>query len=59
MKIDKNTVRLSLRISKQSSDEIDRLRQARVGSVSRNTWIAEAIEEKLERDLNLKNMRKD
>jgi hypothetical protein len=31
-------------------DAIDEARSARPGSVSRNTWIAEAIEEKLARE---------
>jgi len=53
MKKEQDTVRLSLRLPKLLCTEIDRLRSSRAGSISRNTWIAEAIKEKLERDQGL------
>jgi len=43
--------RINLRLSPAMFDAIDNARSARPGNVSRNTWIAEAIEEKLARDL--------
>ncbi len=43
--------RINLRLSPTMFDAIDDARGARPGNVSRNTWIAEAIEEKLARDL--------
>ncbi|WP_235678551.1 hypothetical protein [Agrobacterium vitis] len=42
--------RINLRLSPQTFDAIDVARNGRPGSVSRNTWIAEAIEEKLARE---------
>lgn len=42
--------RINLRLSPQTFDAIDVARSGRPGSVSRNTWIAEAIEEKLARE---------
>lgn len=42
--------RINLRLSPETFDAIDRARSARPGNVSRNTWIAEAIKEKLARD---------
>lgn len=42
--------RINLRLAPETFDAIDRSRTARAGNVSRNTWIAEAIQEKLERD---------
>ena len=42
--------RINLRLSKETFEAIDHARAARPGRVSRNTWIAEAIEEKLTRD---------
>ncbi len=41
--------RINLRLSKETFDAIDHARTARPGRVSRNTWIAEAIDEKLTR----------
>jgi hypothetical protein len=43
--------RINLRLPEETFDAIDNCRAARPGSVSRNTWITEAIEEKLARDL--------
>lgn len=42
--------RLNFRLSPETFEAIDQARSARPGNVSRNTWIAEAIKEKLERD---------
>ena len=46
-----NRVRQSIRLKKQLWDGIDRARSERPGSVSRNTWITEAVLEKLQRDV--------
>jgi hypothetical protein len=49
-----NTVRsldrINLRLSGETFEAIDASRNARPGNISRNTWITEAIEEKLARD---------
>lgn len=45
-----NLDRINLRLSASTFDAIDRARGARAGRISRNTWIAEAIEEKLARE---------
>lgn len=50
MKDEKDPGRFSLRIPKELYYEIDLLRTERPGNISRNTWIAEAIREKLDRD---------
>ncbi len=42
--------RINLRLSSAMFGAIDNARNVRPGNVSRNTWIAEAIEEKLARD---------
>jgi hypothetical protein len=42
--------RINLRLSAEAFEAIDALRSARPGNISRNTWITEAIEEKLARD---------
>ena len=42
--------RLNLRLPGETFDAIDAARQARPGNISRNTWITEAIEEKLARE---------
>jgi hypothetical protein len=42
--------RINLRLSSAMFGAIDHARSGRPGNVSRNTWIAEAIEEKLARD---------
>ncbi|WP_036279598.1 hypothetical protein [Methylocystis sp. ATCC 49242] len=43
--------RINLRLSPAMFEAIDDARSSRPGNVSRNTWIAEAIEEKLVRDV--------
>lgn len=43
----KELTRFTLRIPKEMVDEIDKQRKNRVGSVSRNNWILEAIAEKI------------
>jgi hypothetical protein len=43
--------RINLRLSAQTFRAIDDARGRRAGNVSRNTWIAEAIEEKLAREI--------
>ena len=45
-----NRARQSLRLDQALWTRIDRARLQRPGNVSRNTWIAEAILEKLERE---------
>ena len=42
--------RINLRLPGETFDAIDASRNARAGAISRNTWITEAIEEKLARD---------
>ena len=42
--------RINLRLSAETFDTIDASRAARPGNISRNTWITEAIEEKLARE---------
>jgi hypothetical protein len=42
--------RINLRLPAATFEAVDASRGARPGSVSRNTWITEAIEEKLARD---------
>lgn len=46
-----NLDRTSLRLSAETFALIDKARVKRAGNVSRNTWIAEAIQEKLSREL--------
>ena len=43
--------RINLRLTPEVFSLVDRARAKRHGSVSRNTWIAEAIQEKLSREL--------
>lgn len=47
--------RTNLRLSSETFQAIDQSRLSRPGRVSRNTWIAEAIEEKLAREAPLQN----
>ncbi|WP_293906087.1 hypothetical protein [Phenylobacterium sp.] len=42
--------RINLRLSAETFGEIDEVRTARPGNVSRNTWITEAVQEKLARE---------
>jgi len=42
--------RINLRLAGHTFEAIDAARTDRPGNVSRNTWIAEAIEEKLARE---------
>lgn len=42
--------RLNLRLPQETVEAIDSARARRIGNVSRNTWITEAIEEKLNRE---------
>jgi predicted HicB family RNase H-like nuclease len=42
--------RLNLRLPGETFEAIDAARQARPGNISRNTWITEAVEEKLTRE---------
>lgn len=44
-------IRQSIRLDKQLWDGIDRVRSERPGNISRNTWITEAVLEKLQRDV--------
>ncbi len=45
--------RINLRLSPLMFAAIEEARSARPGNVSRNTWIAEAIEEKLAREVEV------
>jgi metal-responsive CopG/Arc/MetJ family transcriptional regulator len=51
VKTNKNRDRTSLRLDAEVVAMIDKARIKRVGVVSRNTWIAEAIQEKLAREI--------
>lgn len=42
--------RINLRLAADTFAAIDRARLARPGHVSRNTWLSEAVEEKLARE---------
>lgn len=42
--------RINLRLAPETFEEIDRARAARPGHVSRNTWVTEAVQEKLARE---------
>jgi len=42
--------RINLRLPAETFEAIDAARVARPGNVSRNTWITEAVKEKLARD---------
>jgi len=42
----------SIRVPLSALAKIDELRKKRVGNVSRNTWILEAIEDKIEKELS-------
>ena len=42
--------RINLRLAAETFAEIDAACAARPGNVSRNTWIAEAVQEKLSRE---------
>lgn len=42
--------RLNLRLPQETVEAIDSARARRIGNVSRNTWITEAIQEKLNRE---------
>lgn len=50
-KTQKNRDRTSLRLEAELVAMIDQARVKRAGVVSRNTWIAEAIQEKLSREI--------
>jgi metal-responsive CopG/Arc/MetJ family transcriptional regulator len=47
---DKDRERINLRLEQGTFARIDRVRESRAGVISRNTWISEAIEEKLARE---------
>ena len=44
--------RLNVRLPQEALEAIDRSRASRAGNISRNTWITEAIQEKLGREQN-------
>ncbi len=46
-------VRQNLRLKAEIWDSIDSACNTRIGSISRNTWITEAILEKLERETSI------
>jgi hypothetical protein len=56
--VSEGRVRQSLRLDPEVWEKIDRERGRRAGSVSRNTWIAEAILEKLSREQDDKKPRR-
>ena len=41
----------NLRVPESLVEQVDMLRKRRTGNISRNTWILEAIEEKVEREI--------
>lgn len=41
---EKDEVRFTLRISRELIQEIDKSRESRIGNVSRNQWVIEAID---------------
>jgi hypothetical protein len=43
--------RINLRLPPEAFKAIDHLREQMPGNVSRNTWIAMAIQEKIDRDM--------
>lgn len=45
--------RINLRLSPDVFTLIDQVRATRLGNMSRNTWIAEAIQEKLAREIGV------
>ena len=45
----------NLRVPKWLVAQVDALRKKRAGKISRNTWILEAIEDKVERDQRSNN----
>jgi hypothetical protein len=51
--------RQSLRLEPAVWTAIDMARLRRAGSISRNTWITEAIAEKLEREQNIASPRRN
>jgi hypothetical protein len=56
--VSEGRLRQSLRLDPQVWEKIDCERGRRAGSVSRNTWIAEAILEKLSREQDDKKPRR-
>jgi hypothetical protein len=49
--VDKEKERIfNLRVPERMVEQVDALRKKRTGKISRNTWILEAIEDKIERD---------
>ena len=52
-KTTKTCDRLNLRLSPEVFALVDQARAKRLGNVSRNTWIAEAIQEKLAREIGI------
>ena len=51
--------RQSLRLETQVWEKIDRIRTKRAGTVSRNTWITEAIIEKLTREQSVQKQERN
>jgi uncharacterized protein (DUF1778 family) len=49
--------RINLRLSPDVFVLIDQARATRLGNMSRNTWIAEAIQEKLAREIGIGSAR--
>ena len=48
-------MRTNLRLTLQLWTAIDKARRQRPGNVSRNTWITEAVQEKLEKERKIRN----
>jgi hypothetical protein len=51
--------RINLRLPAETFDAIDAARAGRPGNISRNTWITEAVEEKLARDREERGLTSD
>lgn len=47
--------RINLRLSPDVFTLVDQARATRLGNMSRNTWIAEAIQEKLAREIGVRS----
>lgn len=51
--------RINLRLSAETFAQIDAARADRLGNVSRNTWITEAVAEKLARETSANDRREE
>lgn len=54
-----NDRRSNLRLTPAAYDAVDLLRKQMPGNVSRNTWIAMAVQEKIDRDMSAAKSKDD